>query len=512
MHPRRFLILAVSAVLTACGTTAAPAPSSIPVPAAAGLDGAAAGIAPAGVLRHIEILASDELRGRDTPSPGLEQAAVHIVDHFRELGLQPSGDDGTFVQRYPYNAERLDRDGLRMELRAATDTVRPVLGSDLFVLPARTDSVVGVPLFAGRARTGAALPSMAAGRIVMFFVPDTLGAAWQNDVTSALQAAFIARAAAAVLVLDSVFTAASLGMLADQLATQVAPLPVVGVSYAMGRTLFERAGADFTVARGRTDGAPLSLEGVTFAVNTPVESASASVPNVVAVLRGSDPALQDEYVVYSAHFDHVGVGRADVSGDSIYNGADDNASGTAALLEIARAFTSLERAPSRSIMFVLVSGEEKGLLGSAHFVEQPPVPTSRMVANINVDMIGRNAPDTVVAIGQEHSSLGPTVQAVARRNADLGLVVAHDPWPEEQLFYRSDHFSFAKKEVPAIFFTTGLHEEYHQPGDEAHLIDTDKVARVARLLFHLGHEIANAASRPEWTADGLAEVRRAPDR
>jgi Zn-dependent M28 family amino/carboxypeptidase len=234
------------------------------------------------------------------------------------------------------------------------------------------------------------------------------------------------------------------------------------------------------------------------------------VPNVVAYLPGSHPTLRDEYVVYSAHFDHVGVGTPDMDGDSIYNGADDNASGTSAVLAIARAFASLDRAPARSVMFVMVSGEEKGLLGSRHFVEHPPVPVNRMVANINADMVGRNAPDTVVAIGQDYSTIGALVQDVAARHPELGLVVAPDLWPDEQLFFRSDHFSFAARGVPAIFFTTGLHEQYHRPGDVVELIDEDKLARIAQLLFRIGLDIAERPERPEWTDEGRANVPRVP--
>jgi Zn-dependent M28 family amino/carboxypeptidase len=124
-------------------------------------------------------------------------------------------------------------------------------------------------------------------------------------------------------------------------------------------------------------------------------------------------------------------------------------------------------------------------------------------------MIGRNAPDTVVAIGQDYSSLGPAAQRIARAHPELGLTIAPDLWPEEQLFFRSDHFSFASKEIPAIFFTTGLHDDYHRPSDEADTIDNDKLTRVARLLFRLAYDLANAPERPTWTAEGLAEVRRA---
>jgi hypothetical protein len=234
---------------------------------------------------------------------------------------------------------------------------------------------------------------------------------------------------------------------------------------------------------------------------------AARAPNVVGILRGSDPRLRDTYVVFSAHMDHVGVGTPDASGDSIYNGADDDASGTSAVVEVAEAFASLPEKPKRSLIFLTVSGEEKGLLGSQHFAAHPPVPVRSIVANINIDMIGRNAPDTVVAIGREYTSLGEQAQRVATQRPELKLTVAPDLWPAEQLFFRSDHFSFASKDIPAIFFFAGLHGDYHKPSDEVEKIDPDKAARIARLIYYLGSAIAEAPEPPQWTREGLRVMR-----
>jgi len=232
----------------------------------------------------------------------------------------------------------------------------------------------------------------------------------------------------------------------------------------------------------------------------------ASPPNVVGLLRGADGELADTYVILSAHMDHVGVGVANASGDSIYNGADDNASGTSAIVEVAEAFASLPDPPARSVVFLTVSGEEKGLLGSRWYSDHPTVPIDRIVANLNLDMIARNAPDSIVVIGQEYSSLGPLVHSAAADTA-LGLVVVEDPWPEERFFYRSDHFNFARKEIPALFFFAGVHDDYHRPSDEPDTIDADKAARVARLVFLIAHGIATSTEAPSWSAEGLAEVR-----
>jgi hypothetical protein len=460
------------------------------------------------VRGHVEFLASDEMRGRDTPSPGLERAATWLAERLEALGLDPAGDNGGYIQRWPLEDTRLDMDGLRLEVRTASRATRLEFARDFFVLPSARDSVVGEPLFLGTPAQPGPLGADARGRIVAFFVPDTVGPAWQARVSGALQSAFQSGVAGVMIVLDPDFTAQAIGRIARELQDQVPPFPVFGIRYDAAHAMFAGAGLNLDQLRSAS-GQRVPLTGVTVAARTPMATSTPNVPNVVAVLRGSDPVLRDEYVVYSAHFDHVGVGVPDAAGDSIYNGADDNASGVAALLEAARAFTALPEAPARSVMFVMVSGEEKGLLGSRYFVANPPVPVDRMVANINADMVGRNAPDSIIAIGLDYSDLGVSVQAVAARHPGLGLVVAPDPWPEEQLFFRSDHFSFAAREVPAIFFTAGLHEDYHEPSDHAHLVDSDKVSRVARLLFKLGYDVASAPTRPEWTAAGLDAVRRA---
>jgi hypothetical protein len=233
-----------------------------------------------------------------------------------------------------------------------------------------------------------------------------------------------------------------------------------------------------------------------------------TAPNVVAVFPGADPALRGEYVVLSAHIDHVGVG-APVRGDSIYNGADDDASGTSALLEVAEAFAALERRPARSIVFLGVSGEEKGLLGSEYFTEHPTLPLANVVANLNVDMIGRNDPANVVVIGRDYSSLGDVLAGVVDRNPSLGLGARDDPWPEERFFFRSDHFNFARKRIPILFFFAGVHADYHRPSDQVEKLDVDKAARVARLVFLTAHAVADDPRRPTWTPKGLREVRAA---
>jgi Zn-dependent M28 family amino/carboxypeptidase len=159
------------------------------------------------------------------------------------------------------------------------------------------------------------------------------------------------------------------------------------------------------------------------------------------------------------------------------------------------------------VIFLHVSGEEKGLLGSKWYSDHPTVPLRSIVANINVDMIGRNSPDTVVVIGKNYSSLGRTAQTVTSRHPELGLTLSDDKWPEERFFFRSDHYNFARKEIPAIFFFSGVHADYHQPSDQVEKLDVDKAARIARVVYYTAEAIANDPARPTWEPRGLAEVR-----
>lgn len=276
----------------------------------------------------------------------------------------------------------------------------------------------------------------------------------------------------------------------------------------MALALFETAGLDLDALAAEEPAAPVALVGTEILLQAVTSETEHHPPNVVALLPGSDSLLASEYVVFSAHFDHVGVGQPDASGDSIYNGADDDASGTAVLVEVAQAFASLETPPARSMVFLAVSGEEKGLVGSLHFSSHPTVPLENIVANINMDMVGRNAPDTVIQVGGEHSTLGPLTTEIGASEG-IDLVVMPDPDPSENAFFRSDHVAFVKYEIPSIFITSWLHDDYHQPSDEPDTIDGDKAARIGKLVFWLGYEIGNDADRPAWTDAGLEYVRDA---
>jgi hypothetical protein len=464
---------------------------------------AAETITPKDVEARVEFLASDELKGRNTPSPGLETAAKYIADQFATLRLKPAGDSGTFIQRWPYSARTLNTANLKAELHGKTHHTL-TLGQDYFLVPAPSvDSLVGDIVYAGVAgATTQATPALA-GKIAVYYAPGgDMSAEWQRVVQTAVLAAFSSQVRGVIFILDPEFDADDVGHAVTNLGSATAPLPILAVRNDVARAWVTGSDLDLSVA-ATTPAEPKPVAGTSVRLLTGMTGSDSRPPNVVAILEGSDPTLKDTYVVFSAHMDHVGVGRPNQEGDSIYNGADDDASGTTAIIELAEAFASMQQRPKRSLIFLTVSGEEKGLYGSKYFVNNPPVPVEKMVANINLDMIGRNAPDTTVAIGQDYSSLGESLQAVVEAHPELKLRVAQDLWPEEKLFFRSDHFNFAVKKIPALFFTSGLHEDYHKPSDEADTIDTDKLARTAQLVFWLGHELANSTTVPSWTEAGL---------
>jgi Zn-dependent M28 family amino/carboxypeptidase len=231
-------------------------------------------------------------------------------------------------------------------------------------------------------------------------------------------------------------------------------------------------------------------------------------PNVIGVLPGSDPALADQYVVLSAHLDHVGR-DSHLPGDKIHNGAMDNAAGVATMLEVARAFAKAKDRPKRSILFVALTAEEDGLLGSSYLARHPVTGKGRLIADVNLDMpILLYDFQDVIAFGGEHSTMG---EIVARAGARMGVAVSPDPMPEEHFFERSDHFNFVKAGVPSIFLMTGfknggekafrdfLANNYHQPSDQIDLpFNWEAGAKFARLNYWIAREAADAAEAPRW--------------
>ncbi len=269
---------------------------------------------------------------------------------------------------------------------------------------------------------------------------------------------------------------------------------------------FRAAGLDLATLRASTryEARPTPALEVSVTVAN-VGKGAITAPNVVGILEGSDPVLKREYIVFSAHMDHVGINPS-AKGDSIWNGADDDASGTAGVLELAEAFSQPGARPKRSLIFLTVSGEEKGLWGSEYFASHMPVAVEQVVANLNMDMIGRNWRDTIAVIGKEHSDLGATLERVNAALPELQMHAIDDIWPNENFYVRSDHYNFARRGIPILFFFNGTHKDYHQASDSPDKIDAEKEARIVKLVYYLGEAIANASDRPKWNEESRKKI------
>ena len=475
---------------------------------------AAQTIAPEDIRRRIGIIADDSMRGRDTPSPELDEVAQYIGREYRRLGLKPGGDSGTFIQRYGLDRVQIVADSSIAFVQAAS-AVTLNYGKDFVFADNMFDSgdYAGELVLVAGAVSGAVTADTAAfaGKMLVLASPRLRGADRQR-VFSWKPAGVVLLTAAPDSIWSQIVSRTTRPQLRDPSRATGAPV-VLGVRVAALQPVIAGLGGDLAAAQSATSfevkslGAPLRVH----ARVEPIERNSA--PNVVAILEGGDPILKNEYVVFSAHMDHIGVAGPRGSGgcraqgaDSICNGADDDGSGTAAVIEIAEAFAGLRPRPKRSIIFLNVSGEEKGLWGSAYFAEHPAVPLSTVVADLNIDMVGRNWKDTIVAIGKEHSDLGATLNRVGAAHPELNMRPIDDIWPDENFYYRSDHFNFARKGVPILFFFSGTHPDYHRPGDSPDKIDAEKESRVARLIFYLGLDVANTPARPKWNPDSYKRI------
>lgn len=468
------------------------------------LSQAAGSITAADVARRIGIIADDSMMGRDTPSRGLDMTAQYVVSQFRQLGLKSS------VQHYPITRRRLEPEPSRLIFSAGgrQDSVS-------FRNAARYEggNVPEHPLRATAVLVGGAQTAETAGQLevrdrVVLFVPPA--AADRANLQQVLRILFLAGSKALVILSDADSASFASGLPKQYPERTVVGLPTgrpvsLQVHPSAVKKTLSAAGVD--LATVRTASSPIARDLPKLQIGLELKdtiTSSLTAPNSIGILEGSDPKLKNEYVVYSAHMDHIGItpGRT----DSINNGADDDASGTVGVIELAEAFAHSGARPKRSIIFLTVSGEEKGLWGSDYFANNPPVPAKQIVADINIDMIGRNWPDTIVAIGKEHSDLGTTLERVNAAHPELRMTAIDDRWPEERFYFRSDHYNFARKGIPVLFFFNGVHEDYHEVTDSPDKIDSEKEARILKLLFYLGQEVANAPKRPEWNPESWKEI------
>jgi len=307
--------------------------------------------------------------------------------------------------------------------------------------------------------------------------------------------------------------------LVEKFQTQTnAAVPAIWLSARMATALFqgEKYEATTLLNRGILGEAVEPFElgaGKKVVFKVAVKTDRISTQNVVAVFEGSDPVLKNEYVALGAHYDHVGIGTP-ANGDAIYNGADDDGSGTTALLAMAEALARAKTRPKRSVLFVWHAGEEKGLWGSRYFTEFPTIPLAQIVTQINIDMIGRSkkegdtnqrnrnlsGPNQIYVIGSKMMSteLGELSEAVNKSYLNLEYDYRYDdPADPNRFFFRSDHYNYARKGIPIIFYFDGVHEDYHRPGDSAEKIDYPKMEKITRTIYMMLWEIANRPARPK---------------
>ena len=506
----RYLALPVLCMVTAAGSACAQERNGGRLePLGPGVVDAAVSIDPDDYLRKLGVIAHDSMGGRDTPSPGLEMTAAWIASEFERVGLVPAGDDGSYVQRYPIQTVRLDLVASSAKVNGGGDLR---FGRDLVIAGASEGDREGeVVMLVGMGEiTPEAVSQFVGKHVIVASMPggrDREGRRFvanlrRDGALSVLVVVDVAdRAWSQYVERLSGSNAIRLGHNRTQTGFSVE------VRAAALRPILLDYGVDLDKVSGPGAVSIIDVPGLVLTLSPRVQVLqSRSAPNVAGILEGSDPVLREEYVVFSAHMDHIGIGPPNAEGDSINNGADDDASGTTAVLEIAEAFASLPTKPKRSMIFLLVSGEEKGLWGSAYFAENPPVPIDLMVADLNVDMVGRNWPDTIVAIGMEHSDLGEALRLVNEAHPEIGMTAIDDIWPEERFYFRSDHYNFARKGVPVLFFFNGTHEDYHGRDDEVDRIDAEKAARISQLVFYLGYELANRLERPQWNPESRRQI------
>lgn len=485
----------------------------------------------------LTFIASDELEGRDTPSRGLDIAAKYIAAHLSGLGIKPAGGDGTYFQKFPLKHERIVPQETRLEMNGQSFEY----GKD-FLSSITASKVTSLPVvFAGhgwviKSKNINAYQGIDVKDKIVVVVNSLPKGITNGDLQGPpggdwLSPAFYAQTNGAKAVINfpsfgsminwdaNRWTQSEKGVVDYGSQGSLIKIPTITASPRMLSAMF--FGEKFTATNlfNRTQvGETLESfdlkpeKKITLSVG--VKSDTVYTQNVVGILEGSDPVLKNEYVAVGAHYDHVGMNPFANGPDKIYNGADDDGSGTVAVMAIAKAFAQGKEKPKRSILFIWHAGEEKGLWGSEYFADHPTVPIASIITQLNIDMIGRYQgagdeshpqnkqlpkPGEVFSIGSKMMSteLGQTSEAVNASFLKLNFNYKYDdPKDPEQFFYRSDHFNYAKKGIPIIFYMDGSHADYHQASDSIEKIDFDSMTKVTKTIFATGWTLANQVKRP----------------
>ncbi len=497
------------------------------------------------IRADMAFLSDDLLEGRGTATRGHQLAAKFMATQFDSMGLSPAGDNSTYFQIVPLRSIRIDEANSTLTLIRDGKPEALVIRKDFlpFPNPARKVSSVEAPVvFVG---FGVTAPEQnyddykgidAKGKIVaiLYEAPNfesSLKAHYSSGEVKLANA--VAHGAIGIIVLNDPVLE---GMYSFSERVRDLAQPTLRwlnnqgqpndyfpqmqaaaeLSLDATKAIFQGSGHTAEeVFQAAKDGKSLTFPlAVTAKIHNEQTLTDVSSPNVVAKLEGSDPALKNEYLVYTAHLDHLGIGEP-VKGDSIYNGALDNASGSSILLEVARAFSQMNPHPKRSILFVAVTGEEAGLLGSDYFASYPTVPKDSIVANVNMDEDQMLWPlEDIIPFGAEHSSLENVAKRAAAR---LHLDLSPDPMPQEVIFIRSDQYSFVKQGIPALYPTPGIKSDnpsikpdeifknweatrYHQPSDDMQQpgLDFAQAVKYADFILLSGWYITQDPARPTW--------------
>ncbi|MBA2921157.1 M28 family peptidase [Sphingomonas sp. MAH-20] len=494
---------------------------------------------------HVAFLSDDLLEGRDTGSRGHEIAARYVASQFAGLGLKPGGDNGGWYQQVTFQKTRRGDMPGTLALSGSPAAGKWAHGQDVLIgvnpREAKTDLSAPIVFVGyGIADTSLGIDDYAGldvrGKIVVALngfpkgMPSEVGA----HLSSAKDEAAAARGAVGFLSVDTRLSAATRPWTVRQRYADGSRFSWIGKDgqpYVEGTGLRASAGIDDTVAAALFAGAPRTLDQVraeadveggrpkgfplagTVRITAETVSERLTSPNVVGVLPGADPKLAPEVVILSAHLDHIGIAKPRPNDppakDRINNGALDNASGIATMLEVARAFASAPDRSRRTLVFLASTAEEKGLLGAEYYAHNPTVPLASIVADVDLDMPLLLYPFTdVIAFGADHSTLGKVVADAAK---PMGIALSPDPMPEENIFVRSDHYRFVQQGIPAVFLATGyanggeaawkafFDKAYHQPADDMNQpIDWNAAARFAEVNYRITRALADADEAPRW--------------
>lgn len=497
------------------------------------------GITAAQLRNYLEFIASDELEGRDTPSRGLDIAAMYIASHLKQWGIKPAGDGGgSYFQKFPLKRHKIDANNTRLQLNNQT-----FIYSEDFLSNFNAADISGSQIV--YASHGWVLKSKNINPYQNIDVKDKIvvvvnslpkGVSFNDLQGKAGEDWFSPPLYAQMNGAKAVIAFGTFGNLAnwkiskyDQTEkgslefgkpeTQI-KIPTITAAPRLINELFrgEKVNGSNVYTKALTQDfiEPFDLNpNKKISLNVAVKTENTHSQNVVGILEGSDPVLKNEYVAIGAHYDHVGMNPFANGEDKIWNGADDDGSGTVAVMAMAEAFAKAAQRPKRSILFIWHAGEEKGLWGSDYFANNPTVPISSIITQLNIDMIGRaqklneevkprnkelTKQGEVYLIGSRmmSSELGELSESVNNSFLKMNFNYRYDdPKDPQQFFYRSDHFNYAKKGIPIIFYMDGDHEDYHQPSDSVEKIDFEQMEKITRTIFATGWELANRPARPK---------------